>query len=221
MAAEKLEEKISMSKAFDLMAQFTDEQKFSLYLDSENYREAKLVSASKNILSLSLRLMSGQLSDFQVGKSYNFAFEFKGKNYTGSLMIDESNDVLKAHLLRDLNVFQRREDFRVRPPDIESYYIIVLGIGSVSVNIKLNFVDLSHGGMKMTLIESKKINFFKSESRIKGNLICKDDVIEFSGIIKKPTVNSIGVQFDDLSADSKNQIWREVMRWSRSFSKYR
>lgn len=219
MAAEKLDEKLSIAKTYELLKLFNNDQKISLYLDSEIYRETKIDVVEKNFVRLNL--LDTNLSEFQVGKSYNFGFEYQGKNYTGSLMIDDLNGGIKAHLLQDLNVFQRREDFRVRPPDNESYYINVLWLGNSPTNIKMNFIDMSQGGMKMTLREGARLNLFKSEVRIKGNLICKDEVIEFSGIIKKPTAKSIGVQFEDLSAQTKNQIWREVMRWSRSYSKYR
>jgi c-di-GMP-binding flagellar brake protein YcgR len=219
MAAEKVSEKLSMTQGYQLMAQLKGVQKLSLYFDAENYVETEIINA--NDFSVLLEIPKEQTLLFQIGKSFNFGFEYKGKNYTGSLMIDDTKIGLKAHLLKDLNIFQRREDFRVRPPAQNSHYINITQISNLPVNLKMNFIDLSQGGMKMALSPGAKLEPFKSEALVKGHLVCREELIEFSGVIKKPSLNSIGVQFKDLSAESKNEIWREVMRWSRSFSKYR
>lgn len=213
-SSKDFEEKIQVQLSYGLLQKvknqnkkvklfFTETEIFLLDIESVQSKNFNLLFSEK------------KANPFKLGGSYALHFELGGVNHTGSVHVEKTGTSLILHFERDLSILHRRNDFRVTPPNKEEYFVNIKGLDSIKLQVSMGFIDLSLGGVKLTIPKDFDETLLKNDCVLNGELVLKDVTVVFNGIIKTVTDKFIGVQFKDLGLQGKDIVWREVMKWYR------
>lgn len=128
----------------------------------------------------------------------------------------------------DFFQLQRREDFRLRIPTSFHSQMTITSKNGNPLSYSGNLVDISSGGCR---IESHRRNFpVMMNDKVAGEIsFLNRPSLEVSGVVRhiaplpdNPETDLVGIQFQDLSAQSKNRIFALMMDIHRElFSKLR
>jgi len=209
-------------------------------LNKDKYEiSAKLPSSSEDIIQLvATSLLRTELSCQIKNKPTHMSIPEKGSLVIQVQMGDEKILAQPKYLIRDEQIYlqmdcdfyqlQRREDFRLRIPSSFHSEILITNKNDQNVKYKGSLADISSGGCRYE--NHRKLFPIASNDTIKGTITFSGrPSVEISGVIRhiaplpdNPEADLVGIQFQDLSAQSKNRIFALIMDIHRElFTKLR
>lgn len=223
--------KIKKKEDLDKLIQSLNKEKYEISAKLPSSSEDVLIlvpeSMMRNELSCKIKLKPKGLQIPESG-SVVIQVQMGDEKFLAQPFYSLKSENLYLQLDCDFFQLQRREDFRLRIPNSFKSEIKIASKNDQSTQFQGSLLDISSGGCRY---ENHRRSFsLAMNDIIKGQLsLAGRPSVDFTGVIRhiaplpdNPEIDLIGVQFQDLSAQSKNRIFALIMDIHRElFSKLR